>query len=103
MRSASASLCPVLFFVTPSLPPSSLFLHPALLSTSEDPLSQKEIEELRDTNRMPNERVLVFVKFMDERTETIRKLTTGPRRPGREQDIHDYLEQFTAIADNLED
>jgi hypothetical protein len=69
----------------------------------EDPLSQKEIEELRDTNRMPNERVLAFIRFMDERTETIRKLSAGPRHPGREQDIHDSLEQFTAIADNLED
>ncbi len=84
-------------------------LHPTSYSVlpgfqhAEDPLSQKEIEELRDTNRLPNERVMAFIRFMDERTETIRKLTTGPRRPGREQDIHDMLEQFTAIADNLED
>jgi len=69
----------------------------------EDALSQKEIEQLRDTNRMPNERVLVFVKFLDDRTETIRKLSTGLRRPGREQDIHDAMEQFLSIADSLED
>ena len=30
-------------------------------------------------------------------------LATKPRRPGREQDIHDLLEQFTAIADELND
>jgi len=69
----------------------------------EDALTQAEIEQLRDTNRMPNERVMVFVKFLDERTETIRKLSTGPRHPGREQDIHDAMEQFLSIADSLED
>jgi len=92
-------------FFTPTLNavllPAPYSLLPAF--QREDPLSQKEIEELRDTNRLPNERVMAFIKFMDERTESIRKLTTGPRRPGREQDIHDTLEQFTAIADNLED
>jgi hypothetical protein len=92
-------------FITPALNaalhPTPFTLYPAF--QREDPLSQKEIEELRDTNRLPNERVMAFIKFMDERTETIRKLSTGPRRPGREQDIHDALEQFTAIADNLED
>ena len=69
----------------------------------EDALTQAEIEKLRDTNRLPNERVEVFIKFLDERTETVRALTAKPRRPGREQDIHDALEQFTSIADSLED
>ena len=69
----------------------------------EDALTQAEIEKLRDTNRLPNERVEVFIKFLDERIETIRNLTSKPRRPGREQDIHDTLEQFTSIADSLED
>ena len=69
----------------------------------QDALTQAEIEQLRDNNRLPNERVLVFVKFLDERTETIRTLVSKPRRPGREEDIHDALEQFIAIADSLED
>ncbi len=82
----------------------SISLAPSLRAQDrEDALSQKEIEQLRDTNRMPNERVLVFVKFLDERTETIRKLSTGPRRPGREQDIHDAMEQFLSIMGSLED
>jgi hypothetical protein len=69
----------------------------------EDALSEAEIEQLRDTNRLPNDRVLVFVKFLDERTDKIRDLTTKPRRPGREQDLHDMMEQFVSIADQLED
>lgn len=69
----------------------------------EDALSQAEIEQLRDTNRLPNDRVLVFVKFLDDRAETIRNLVVKPRRPGREEDIHDALEQFISVADSLED
>jgi hypothetical protein len=69
----------------------------------EDALSEAEIEQLRDTNRLPNERVLAFVKFLDARTDKIRDLTIKPRRPGREQDIHDMMEQFVSVADQLED
>jgi hypothetical protein len=68
-----------------------------------DPLSDAEVEQLRDTNRLPNDRVLVFVKLLDARTDRIHDLTTKARRPGREQDIHDMMEQFVSIADQLED
>jgi hypothetical protein len=33
----------------------------------------------------------------------MQETNTGPRRPGREQDTHDLLEQFTSIADELDD
>jgi hypothetical protein len=68
-----------------------------------DALSEKEVERLRDTNREPNDRVQVFIQFLDDRTDRIHDLTVKPRRPGREQDIHDAMEQFVSIADDLED
>lgn len=76
---------------------------PVHAQRQQDALSEAEIEQLRDTNRMPNERVLAFIKFLDVRIDKIHDLTTKPRRPGREQDIHDMMEQFVSIADNLED
>lgn len=82
----------------------ALCVAPSLVAQErEDALSQAEIEKLRDTNRMPEERVMVFVKFLDERTDKIRDLVAKPRRPGREQDIHDAMEQFISITDSLED
>ena len=81
-----------------------LFISPMLLAQrGEDALSQVEIEQLRDTNRLPDERVQAFIKFLDGRTEKIRTLLENPRHPGREQDIHDALEQFVSITDSLED
>ncbi len=36
-------------------------------------------------------------------TRAIQDLFAHPRKPGREQDTHDLLEQFTSIADELND
>jgi hypothetical protein len=69
----------------------------------DDALSQTEIEQIRDLRYYPADCVLAFVKFLDLRTKEITDLYANPRRPGREQDTHDLLEQFTAIADELSD
>ena len=66
-------------------------------------LSEKEIEELRDSAYFPADRVNVFIKFLDQRSKAIQDLFAHPRKPGREQDTHDLFEEFTAIADELDD
>jgi hypothetical protein len=66
-------------------------------------LSEKEVEEIREARYDPSECVLLFVKFLDLRTQEIHDLYAKPRKPGREQDTHDLYEQFTAIADELSD
>lgn len=82
-----------------------LVLHPPMLhaQASDSSLSNAEVEQLRESAYFPGDRVLVFVKFLDERSAAIQELFAHPRRPGREQDAHDLLEQFTSIADELED
>lgn len=69
----------------------------------ESALSDGEVEKLRDTAYFPPERVIAFIAFLDQRTKEIDRLSTGKRRPGREEDIHDQMEQFTSIADDLDD
>ena len=66
-------------------------------------LSEAEVEQLRDAAYVPRDRVLVYIKFLDERSNSLRDLYAHPRKPGREQDTHDLLEQFTSIANELED
>ena len=68
-----------------------------------DILTQAEIDKVRELRYYPAECVLAFVKFLDLRTDEITTLYAKPRRPGREQDTHDLLDQFTAIADELSD
>lgn len=71
-------------------------LHPSALSDGE-------IEQIREARYVPSDCILLFVKFLDVRTKEIDDLYAKPRRPGREQDTHDLIEQFTSIADELDD
>jgi len=69
----------------------------------ENAMSEGEIEQLRESAYFPSDRILVFIKLLDARNKRIQDLFAHPRKPGREQDTHDLLDQFTAIADELND
>ena len=69
----------------------------------ESALSEAEVEKVRDARYIPSDCILLYVKFLDLRTKEIQDLYAKPRRPGREQDTHDLLVQFTSIADELAD
>jgi hypothetical protein len=81
----------------------TLIAPPLRAQHPDDSLTQSEIDKVRDLRISPADCVLAFVKFLDLRTQEITDLYAKPRRPGREQDTHDLLEQFTAIADELSD
>jgi hypothetical protein len=81
----------------------AILIQPIHAQGGNSALTDAEVEQLRDSAYVAGERVLVFVKLLDERSKSIATLATGPRKPGREQDIHDLLEQFTSIADELDD
>jgi chromosome segregation ATPase len=74
----------------------------AQLDTS-DAMSDAEVEKLRDSAYVANDRVVVFQSILQSRIEQIDKLVSKPRHAGREEDIHDLIEQFRSIADELDD
>src|SRR3984957_20883607 len=80
--------------------PLALSLH---AQRPEAALSDGEVEQLREAAYYPSDRILLFIKLLDTRNKSIQDLFAHPRKPGREQDTHDLLEQFTAIADELND
>ena len=80
-----------------------LLTGPLVGQRNDASLSEAEIEQLRDSAYVANDRVMVFIKLIDTRVKTIQDLYARPRRPGREQDTHDLMEQFTALADELND
>jgi len=79
------------------------FAVPLHAQSEDNVLSDAEVEQLRTSAYVPNDRVMVFIKFLDERNKDIQTLFAHPRRAGREQDTHDLLQQFTSIADELND
>jgi hypothetical protein len=76
---------------------------PIHAQSADSALSDGEIEQLRESAYFPNDRVLLFIKLLDTRDKAILDLFAHPRKPGREQDTHDLLDQFTSIADELND
>src|SRR5664279_5030973 len=66
-------------------------------------LSEAEVEKVRESRYFPPDCILLFVKFLALRVQEIQDLYAKPRQPGREQDTHDLLVQFTSIADELAD
>ena len=76
---------------------------PLQAQRDDNAMSEGEIEQLRESAYFPSDRILVFIKLLDARNKKIQDLFAHPRKPGREQDTHDLLEQFTSIADELND
>ena len=76
---------------------------PLCAQQGDSDLTQTEIDQVRQYRYFPADCVLLFVKFLDLRTQELQDLYAHPRRPGREQDTHDLIQQFTSIADELSD
>ena len=71
--------------------------------SDESALSNAEVEKIREARLVPADCIELFVKFLDLRIEEVNNLYAKPRRPGREEDTRDLIQQFTSIADELGD
>jgi hypothetical protein len=69
----------------------------------ESALSDGEVERLREAADDAPTRMMTFVDFLNQRADRLEKLTTGKRQPGREEDIHELMQQMTSILDDLDD
>jgi hypothetical protein len=80
-----------------------LCLTPAIASR-RDPLTDKEADQIREASMEPEKRLPLFVQFARVRLETIEHMRSDPRfGADRGPQIHDLLEDFTALIDELGD
>jgi hypothetical protein len=70
---------------------------------TDGPMSEAEVESLRDAAPIPMDRMRAFEKILNTREKMIDDLLAKPHRPGFVQDMHDALEQFGQIADEYND
>jgi hypothetical protein len=66
-----------------------------------EPLTDAQIDQIRDTGMEPNERVVLYTKFLDEHAKTIKQLTSRVRSAGRGRRLDNELQDFTALMDEL--
>jgi hypothetical protein len=70
---------------------------------TDGPMSEAEVEALRESAYIPMDRMRAFEKILDAREKRIDDLVAKTRRPGFAQDMHDAMEQFGQIADEFND
>lgn len=68
----------------------------------DDPLTDEEVQAVRETKIYPNERVKLFMKFIDMRLDAIKNLA-GKKSEHEKDEVHDKLDEFTHLCDELQD
>jgi len=66
-----------------------------------EPLTDAQIDQIRDAGTDPNQRVVLYTKFLDEDAATIKELSKRVRSAGRSRRLDDALQDFTALMDEL--
>lgn len=82
----------------------SLAAVPALRAQHHrDPLTQPEIDQIRDSSWEPQQRLTLYVKFARTRLLAMEQMRKDSKIKDRGQQTHDKLDEFTAIYDELND
>jgi hypothetical protein len=69
----------------------------------EDPLSETQSDQVRELGNQPNERVKLYLRFVDDRISAIRELAVDAGENHRPYDLRAKYEEFTRLSDELAD
>lgn len=68
-----------------------------------DPLTQAEIDQIRDTSWEPGRRLPLYVQFARDRLVKLEQMRSDPKTKNRAQQTHDLLDDFQKLYDELND
>jgi hypothetical protein len=66
-----------------------------------EPLTEAQIDQIREAGIFPLDRVKLYTKFLDEHAEVIKGLTNRAKSAQRSRRLDDELQDFTALMDEL--
>jgi hypothetical protein len=69
----------------------------------KDVLTERQTEDLREADDQPVEKLKLYLGYIDERTQELQHLNTNSRAQNRDAEIHNLLQEFTQLADELQD
>ena len=75
----------------------------AQVNTKQDPVTPDQQDQIAEAGIDPVARVDLFVKFVNERADTIRGLIKRAKSPARSQRLAGELQRFGALMDELGD
>jgi hypothetical protein len=68
-----------------------------------DPLTQTEIDQIRDASWEPRQRLALYVSFTRARLVKLEQMRSDPKSKDRGQQTHDMLDGFLLLYDELND
>jgi hypothetical protein len=81
-----------------------LLLSVAAAAKRRDPLTEAEADQLREAAMDPYNRIKLMVKFTEARLTSIDHVRLDPKQAAdRGKQIHDLLEDFTSLLDEIND
>ena len=75
----------------------------AFAQRRSDPLTQPEIDQLRNTAVEPELRMKLYVEFARARLVSLEQMRSDPKVKDRAHQSHNLLEDFVAVYDELND
>jgi hypothetical protein len=69
----------------------------------KDPLTERQIEDVREAGVEPLERVKLFLGYVDDRAKAIHSLTADTLAQNKPARLHNLLDEFTRLSDDLQD
>jgi hypothetical protein len=76
---------------------------PSFAQSRKDPLTEKEIEDVREAGDNPPERIKLFVGYVDERAKDIHSINADPIAQNKAARLHNLFDEFTRLSDDLQD
>jgi predicted nucleic acid-binding Zn-ribbon protein len=70
---------------------------------TRNPLTDEQVQKIAEAGLDPVARVDLYVKFLNERSDTIKELIKRVKSPSRARRIDDELQDFSALMDELGD
>jgi hypothetical protein len=68
-----------------------------------DPLTQPEIDQIRDASWEPRQRLTLYVQFARVRLVKLEQMRGDPKTTNRARQTHDLLDDFQLLYDELND
>jgi hypothetical protein len=75
----------------------------AVAQRHRDPLTQAEIDQIRDASWEPRQRLTLYVQFARNRLVKLEQVRSDPKTMDRPQKTHDMLDDFQLLYDELND
>ncbi len=68
-----------------------------------DPLTQPEIDQIRDASWEPRQRLTLYLQFARARLVKLEQMRSDPKTKNRAEQTHDLLDDFQLLYDELND